>query len=77
MEAYSRGYPSQYGLLGFTGKGLANLPVYTRSYQQATQMYPQIVENTYNKIQEWKAEGKKVDERLKKLGASFDNLLAD
>lgn len=77
MEAYSRGYPSQYGLLGFTGKGLANLPLYTRSYQQATQMYPQIVENTYNKIQEWEAEGKKVDERLKKLGASFDNLLGD
>jgi hypothetical protein len=77
MDLYARGYPAQWGLLGFSGKGLAKLPIYTRSYQQATQMYPKIVEETYNKYQEFNAKEKEVEDRLRKFGASFDNLLGD
>lgn len=77
MDIYSRGYPAQWGLLGFTGKGLANLPIYTRSYQQATQMYPEIAKEVGNKIQEFNAQTEEAKKRLEKLGASFDDLLGD
>lgn len=77
MDLYSRGYPSQYGLLGFNGKGLANIPLYTRSFQQATQAYPEILKEAKKKYDEYTDMSKKAGETVNKVTGSFEDLLGD